>query len=644
MNHNIRFYLIASLLGMTVMVGGISLFFGTYLINKTVTREAKNKIQFDLNAALEIYSNVEKQINSGLSLTARDQGWEDCINDKDTYKMEQKLANLIQILDLDFSGFVKNNYTTLCRQSGNKPENPDTMINPVALLALETKSPISGTFVLSHDEIKAEDPKLAESIKITVVNTPEEESKELSEVTSCMVIASAVPIYENNLFLGVIYGGVILNHSIKIVDKVRKTVFQNEQYQGENIGTVTIFLKDLRISTNVLTKAGNRAVGTKISKEVGIKVLTEGESWIDRAFVVNNWNITAYKPIKDYHGDIAGILSVGVNESKYAEFKRNTLLVFIAITVAGIIIAVLLGYILSKLVLNPVYELIKISKKVSEGDLYPVIGKISKGEMGNLQKTFIEMVVSLREQNIHQKEESEKRLIISQKQASVGRLAAGVAHEINNPLTGVLTFTHMLLQRDDLDSEMKSDLETIAKATDRVKEIVKGLLNFSRQIKLKPELSNINKIIEETITLIENQALVKRVFLCFDPGSDIQKRTLDRSQFQSVIMNIIINAIDATNPGGNITISTRCNLKTQNGKHREIEIIIADNGCGISPDQLDKMFDPFFTTKEVGKGTGLGLSVSLGIIEHHGGTISVKSQIGKGSTFVIHLPLDKQNE
>ncbi|MCK5197163.1 MAG: hypothetical protein KAR21_02370, partial [Spirochaetales bacterium] len=281
---------------------------------------------------------------------------------------------------------------------------------------------------------------------------------------------------------------------------------------------------------------------------------------------------------------------------------------------------------------------------VSGGDLSPGIGKISKGEMGVLQQTFMEMTAALRVRDIHQKEESENRLMISEKQASVGRLAAGVAHEINNPLTGVLTFTHMLLQRKDLDAEMRSDLETIAMSTDRVREIVKGLLDFSRQIKLKLELSDINQVIKDTLSLIENQALIKRVYFCFDPGIDIPKKTLDRSQFQSVIMNIIINAIDATDSGGYITISTRINLETQYGKYKEIEIIITDSGYGIPPEQLDKLFDPFYTTKEVGQGTGLGLSVSLGIIEHHGGTISVKSQVEKGSTFIIHLPLDKYDD
>ncbi len=629
---------------MTIMVGGISLFVGTYLINGAVVSEATNRIRLDLNAAREIYLNVERRIEAGLTIAALEQDWDKYIYNQDFQRVHNKLNSIARVLDLDFTGFVKNDYTTFCRQGGNFINYPDSIVNPVALFAMDTKSPITGTFILDKEALMAENPKLAELARMDVIKTPNSLPRDETEETSGMTIVSAVPIYKDNLFLGVIYGGIILNRCTEIVDKVRETVFHEETFKGQSIGTATIFNKDLRVSTNVMTEKGERAIGTQISREVYQKVLIEGESWIDRAFVVNNWNITAYEPIRDYHGNIAGILSVGVMESKYSEFKRNTLLVFIAITSTGIIIAVLLGYVLSKLVLQPVYDLIEVSKKVAGGDLSPSIGRISKGEIGNLQQTFLEMISTIKKRDIRLKEESEKRLIVSQKQASVGRLAAGVAHEINNPLTGVLTFTHMLLRRKDLDTEMRSDLETIAMATDRVREIVKGLLDFSRQIKLKLELSDINKVIKDTLSLIENQALIKRVFLCFDPGADIPKKILDRNQFQSVIMNIIINAIDATDSGGYITISTRINLETQYGKHKEIEIIIADSGCGISPEQLDKMFDPFYTTNEVGKGTGLGLSVSLGIIEHHGGTISVKSQVGKGSTFIIHLPLEEYDE
>ena len=167
---------------------------------------------------------------------------------------------------------------------------------------------------------------------------------------------------------------------------------------------------------------------------------------------------------------------------------------------------------------------------------------------------------------------------------------------------------------------------------------MKGLLDFSRQTKIKPEPTDINALIEQTIPLVANQALVKGVIFCFDAGTAIPLRTLDRSQVQSVILNIILNAIDATEKGGHINIYTKL-ATTSRG--RAVEVEISDTGCGIPPEHLDKLFDPFFTTKEVGKGTGLGLSVSQGIVERHGGTIRVESTLGKGSLFTISFPLEQ---
>jgi two-component system NtrC family sensor kinase len=274
---------------------------------------------------------------------------------------------------------------------------------------------------------------------------------------------------------------------------------------------------------------------------------------------------------------------------------------------------------------------------VSQGDLSPEVGPYSRSEVGVLQRTFQEMLVSLRERARHQQAESDLRLLQSEKQASVGRLAAGVAHEINNPLTGVLTFTHMLLKRQDIDAEMREDLQTIAAATERVRKIVKGLLDFSRQSKLEPQPTDINGLINGTIPLVANQALVKGVLFCFNAGPDIPVRTVDRNQFQSVLLNIILNALDATERGGHIDIDT--NLALSQGR-KGIEIRISDTGHGIAAEHLERIFDPFYTTKEVGKGTGLGLSVSQGIVERHGGHIRVQSQVGKGSTFTIWLPVD----
>jgi two-component system NtrC family sensor kinase len=252
------------------------------------------------------------------------------------------------------------------------------------------------------------------------------------------------------------------------------------------------------------------------------------------------------------------------------------------------------------------------------------------------------MLSSIRERDRHQRDESELKLVQSEKQASIGRLAAGVAHEINNPLTGVVTFTHMLLKRDDLPDDIRKDLEVVAESTERVRTIVKGLLDFSRQTVLEPEPTDVNDLIKRTIPLVANQALVKGVIFCFDPGTDIPVRTLDRSLFQSVMLNIILNAIDATGRGGHINISTRRGVSADSQTRPGIEIDVADTGRGIDPAHLDKLFDPFFTTKGVGQGTGLGLAVSQGIVERHGGTIRVTSRLHEGSTFVVWLPLDKE--
>ncbi len=210
-----------------------------------------------------------------------------------------------------------------------------------------------------------------------------------------MALAAAVPVFDSGNFLGVLYGGVLLNRSQEIVDRVRDTVFQHEIYKGQSIGTATIFFKDIRISTNVLAPDGSRAVGTVASEEVTKRVLTDGERWTDRAFVVNDWYITAYEPIEDIFGQKVGMLYAGVLEAKYADVRWKALSIFIVITVAGMVLALGLGYIISNKVSRPVKQLIEASHQVSQGNLSPEIGPISKSEIGSLQKTFKEMLASL---------------------------------------------------------------------------------------------------------------------------------------------------------------------------------------------------------------------------------------------------------
>jgi len=630
-----RFRLISSFLVMAILVGGLSLIVGALLLTRSVFYEASNRVRQDLNTAREIYRSAEDRLSLGLTLVALQPEFRSAVLARDLAGVSSCIGTLAAQLRLDFAGVVTPEGSTLYRASPHPGDH--RVLNPAAALALERRTAVCGTLSLSGAQLAAEDPELAARARIRLVPTPMAAPRPETEETEGLALTCALPVYGSSALVGVLYGGVLLNRNNEIVDRVRDTVLQQEIYRGQQVGTATLFFRDLRIATNVLDARGERAIGTRASAEVKERVLDQGERWTARAFVVRDWYITAYGPIADLFGRTVGMLYVGVLEAKYADLRRNAMLVFVLITATGMALAVLLGSLLSSRLLNPVQRLIEASHRVSQGDLSPEIGPYSRSELGVLQRTFQKMLTSLRDRDRHQKAESELRLLPSEKQASVGRLAAGVAHEINNPLTGVLTFTHMLLKRQDIDSGMREDLQTIAAATERVRKIVKGLLDFSHQSKLEPQSTDLNGLINATIPLVANQALVKGVLFCFDAGSNIPLRTIDRNQFQSVLLNIILNALDATQRGGHIDIATHLALSEG---HKGIEIGIADTGHGIPPENLERIFDPFYTTKEVGKGTGLGLSVSQGIVERHGGSIRVQSQVGKGSTFTIWLPLD----
>jgi two-component system NtrC family sensor kinase len=641
MFYSTRSKLIASFLGVSILVGAVSLFIGGQLLYKAVLNEAMNRVSFDLNAAREIYLARIKAIRTPLSITTLGFGFLSALKGQDAPELVDRLRRLAEKAELDFAGIVTKDGKTLCRIGPNSiPTETTQAANPIASLALGRRVAISGTVVLSNQFLSAEDPELADRARILLLPTPRAAPRAEKEETSGMALAAAIPVFEGGDILGVIYGGVLLNRSTAIVDTVRDTVFQHEVYKGRSIGTATIFFKDLRISTNVITSEGRRAIGTRVSKEVKEHVLTKGKKWTGRAFVVSDWYITAYEPIEDISGEGVGMLYVGVLEQKYLDMRRKALTVLVLIILAGMALAIGLGYLLADKIMRPVHRLIKASQEVTEGSLTPDIGPVSKSEIGVLQSTFREMVAAMG----RRREAAQNRLLQSERQASIGRLAAGVAHEINNPLTGVLTYTHMLLRRKDIADDIRSDLEMIAQSTERVRAIVKGLLDFSRQTRLDREPTDVNRLVRSTISLMENQALLKGLSVKFKPGENLPMLTLDRSQFQSVLLNVIINALDATEPGGDITVSTGISLSASDPGKKGVEIAIADTGCGIPPEHLDKLFDPFFSTKEVGQGTGLGLAVSYGIVQRHGGTIRVQSQVGRGSTFTIWLPVEEQAE
>jgi two-component system, NtrC family, sensor kinase len=230
----------------------------------------------------------------------------------------------------------------------------------------------------------------------------------------------------------------------------------------------------------------------------------------------------------------------------------------------------------------------------------------------------------------------QKTLMQQEKLASIGRLSAGVAHEINNPMTTILT-SAMLMQEDlEEDDPLRQELDLIASEAMRCRKIVTSLLNFSRQSKPDKRLNNINRLVRECELLTHKQAAFKNISMRCELAERIPKMYFDKGQIEQALINLILNAVEATAQGGHITITTHCcDAKDY------ASIALSDTGEGISKEYLDKIFDPFFTTKDAG--TGLGLAITHGIIEQHGGRIEVDSQEGEGTCFTIMLPIYKEN-
>ena len=520
----------------------------------------------------------------------------------------------------------------ICR-SGGKQAGDDLSADPLVASALRERKTVSGTVVLSRQRLLAEGPDLAQRASIRVI--PTEAARPTSDTVRSdgMVAAVAVPVLNaQGRVQAVLYGGDLLNQRYEIVDSIKQQVFRDEVYQDKQIGAVTIFLGDLRISTNFKTEDGARAVGTQLSAPVCEEVLDRGGVWSAPAFVVNDWYITAYEPIQDPAGRIIGVLSVGLLQAPFSHQCNVISGVVLTLVIGATLVSLALLVLATELVLRPIRHVVAMAQKVIGGDLSARVGIRPPGEMGVLCRAVDSMAHAVQEREELLKQATRQQVGRSEQLASVGRLAAGVAHEINNPLTGVLAFADLLREKENMDAQDREDLELIIRETKRAREIVKGLLDFARETPQVKTQVNINDLVRQTILLLGKRDAFQDIQLVEALTEPLPQVLGDKNQLQQVLINLSLNACEAMPNGGTLMLATSC-------ADGQIVIEVTDTGCGIKQEHLDKVLEPFFTTKPVGKGTGLGLSVSYGIVQQHGGTLEVESQEGKGTTFKVTLPV-----
>jgi len=403
-----------------------------------------------------------------------------------------------------------------------------------------------------------------------------------------------------------------------------------------------------------------------------------------------------YKKMKLYsplwhQGEIVGGIQM---EASILDLVTNLLeskkIVLITIISDAFVLIIFGSFLLSRVLVNPMKDLVQLTNRISSGDFSQRIEVTNKNEIGQLMESFNRMIDRLKENQESlgnyleslestnkQLKEAQEELIRTEKLATVGRFAAGVAHEVGNPLGAILGYTSILRKEGINGEESKDYMRRIEGEIERINKIVRGLLDFARPSKLELREVDVNKIIPNTLSLLTYQANLNKIQTQLDLQSDLPLIKGDESQLSQVFINIILNAIDAMPTGGVLQIQTQRHLveyldvdrsqriyaprrsgdplesnyshlrkhhpfstgltKFSRGE-RLVRVRITDTGSGIKKEDLDNIFDPFFTTKAPDKGTGLGLSISLKIVESLGGEIRVESEVGKGTTFEVYFP------
>jgi PAS domain S-box-containing protein len=271
------------------------------------------------------------------------------------------------------------------------------------------------------------------------------------------------------------------------------------------------------------------------------------------------------------------------------------------------------------------------------GEIIPISLNAAVVYEGDLEVATIGFFHDLREslQMKSRLERTQMQLLQAEKMASLGKLAAGVAHQLNNPLGGITLFSKLILEEHDLEESIREDLNRILRDAQRCRDTVKELLEFARQTRYNIQPHDINRAVSRTLFLLENQPLFQNITIIKDLAPSLPAIPIDAHQINHALMNIILNAAQAMDGKGRLTVKTGAVPE----KNR-VCIEISDTGPGIPEDVLSRIFEPFFTTKEEGKGTGLGLSLVYSIVENHGGAVSVKNKTGEGAVFIIELPTE----
>ena len=661
--HAVRYKLLALTLFPILLVMPVALLVALYWGSSFSYQQLFMKVTTDLSVAHDVFRRIRQDYLGELARLGESYAFRTALENGHLEALRTQLHEARRASGFSYLNLVDGNGRIL---DASRIERPDFARHSSALVAALGGEPQVGIEIFSPRELEAESPELTRQVRLPLIETPRARPSDRTAEDRGMMIRALYPVRNaREQIIGVLDGGVLLNGNFGFVDTIRDLVYGPGSLAKGSIGTVTVFLDDVRITTNVPLAPGERALGTRVRTSFDTRVLDRGETWIDRAFVVNDWYISSYEPILDVDGNRVGMLYAGFLEApfRHALWQALGVLALFFLVLMGLTVLVSIQG--AKSIFRPLEAMSRVVRSVRSGEPTRMPEVASNDEIGELAREFDAMLALLQERNrqisqwaerleekvqartaelerknrelensIRLLRQTRRQLVMAEKLAALGELTAGVAHEINNPTAVMLGNLDLMLEELGNAAEpVRGEIELIIEQIYRIKRIIDELLQYARPERYagEGERVDVNQVVERTLPLVRHLRRKKEFEIQLDLQA-VPEVEFSVGELQQVLVNLITNAVNALPESGG-----RILVRTAPWSDKGCVLHVEDNGAGIEPGTLDQLFDPFYTTAREGEGSGLGLSVSYGLVRHYGGNITVRSRPGEGARFSVWL-------